>query len=85
MAAGGFVIGLGTVEAARRVHGVDPSPGAASMAVVLWTDDVDTTFTELVKAGVPVVSEPHDSGNGNRTAQVRDPDGNLVEIVSKVR
>lgn len=85
MAAGGFVIGLGTVEAARRVHGVDPSPGAASMAVVLWTDDVDTTFTELVKAGVPVVNEPHDSGNGNRTAQVRDPDGNLVEIVSKVR
>ena len=37
MAAGGFVIGLGTVEAAKRVHG----------------------------------------------AVVRDPDGNLVELVAK--
>lgn len=85
MAAGGFVVGLGTVEAAKRVHGVDAIPGAPAMAVVLWTSDVDATFGKLVRAGVPVVNEPHDVGNGNRVAQIRDPDGNLVEIVSKVR
>ena len=33
-AAGGFTIGLGTVEAARRAHGVDATPGAPAMAVV---------------------------------------------------
>jgi lactoylglutathione lyase len=83
MAAGGFTIGLGTVEAARRVHGVDGTPGAPAMVVVLWTDDVDATFAKLVAAGAPEVSQPHDAGNDNRNAVVRDPDGNLVELVAK--
>lgn len=82
-AAGGFVIGLGTVEAAKRVHGVDGRPGAPAMAVVLWTDDVDTTFAGLAAAGVEAVREPHDTGNDNRNALVKDPDGNLVELVAK--
>jgi lactoylglutathione lyase len=79
----GFTIALGTVEAARRVHGVSASPGSPAMVVVVWTDDIDRAFEELVGAGVPVVQEPHDSGNDNRTALLRDPDGNLVEIVAK--
>ncbi|HZW28695.1 MAG TPA: VOC family protein [Trueperaceae bacterium] len=85
LAAGGFVLGLGAVEAARRVHGVEPAPGAPAMAVVLWTDDVDAEYERLVAAGVPAVRGPRDAGNGNRTALVRDPDGNLVELVSKVK
>jgi len=80
----GFDLGLGTVEAAKRVHGVDASPGSPSMALVVWTDDVDTAFEQLKAAGVPVVQPPHDSGNDNRNALLRDPDGNLVEIVAKV-
>lgn len=80
----GFALGLGTVEAAKRVHGVDASPGSPSMALVVWTDDVDTAFEQLKAAGVPVVQPPHDSGNDNRNALLRDPDGNLVEIVAKV-
>ena len=79
----GFAIGLGTVEAARRAHGVDPAPGAPAMAMVIWADDVDDTFAELTAAGIPVVQEPHDTGNNNRNALLRDPDGNLLEIVSK--
>jgi catechol 2,3-dioxygenase-like lactoylglutathione lyase family enzyme len=79
----GFAIGLGTVQAAKRAHGVDASPGSAAMVVVVWTDDVDTAFEQLKSAGVPVVQPPHDTGN-NRNALLRDPDGNLVEIVSKV-
>ncbi len=82
-AAGGFVIGLGTVEAAKRVHGVDGQPGAPAMALVLWTDDVDTTFAGLLAAGVEAVREPHDTGNDNRNALLKDPDGNLVELVAK--
>lgn len=80
---GEFTVGLGTVEAARRVHGVEPAPGAPAMVLVVWTEDVDEAFNELVAAGVPVLQPPHGTGNNNRSALLRDPDGNLVEIVAK--
>lgn len=80
----GFGLGLGTVEAARRVHGVDASPGSPAMVLVVWTEAVDVAFERLVAAGTPVVQPPHDTGNNNGNALLRDPDGNLVEIVSKV-
>ncbi|WP_112241220.1 VOC family protein [Kribbella monticola] len=81
----GFTLGLGTVEAAQRAHGVDASPGTPAMALVMWTDDVDTAYSDLTAAGVTAVQPPRDSGNGNRNALFRDPDGNLVEIVAKVQ
>jgi lactoylglutathione lyase len=80
----GFGLGLGTVEAAKRVHGVDASPGSPAMIVVVWTEDVDHAFEELTSAGTPVIQPPHDTGNNNRNALLRDPDGNLVEIVAKI-
>jgi len=79
----GFMLGLGTVEAAKRVHGVDPSPGVPAMVVVVWADDVDAAFERLQSAGVPVLQPLHDTGNDNRNALLQDPDGNLVEIVGK--
>ena len=79
----GFVLGLGTVEAAKRVHGVDAVPGSPAMVLVVWTDDVDKAFADLTAAGAPAVQPPHDTGNNNRNALLRDPDGNLVEIVAK--
>ena len=79
----GFMIGLGTAEAARRVHGVEAAPGSPAMVLVLWTDDADAAYQELTAAGVPAVQPPHDTGNSNRSALLRDPDGNLVEIVAK--
>lgn len=81
---GGFTVGLGTVRAAREVHGVAAEPGRPAMVLVVWSHDVDEAFKELVAAGVPVVQPPHETGNNNRNALLRDPDGNLVEIVSKV-
>jgi lactoylglutathione lyase len=80
----GFTLGLGTVEAARTAHGVDASPGSPAMALVVWTDDVDEAFAHLASAGAPIVRPPHNRGNNNRYALLRDPDGNLVEIVAKV-
>jgi lactoylglutathione lyase len=79
----GFLIGLGTVEAARRVHGVEATPGRPAMVLVVWTDDADAAYQRLMAAGVPSVQPPHDTGNSNRNALLRDPDGNLVEIVAK--
>jgi lactoylglutathione lyase len=84
LALNGFGLGLGTVEAAKRVHGVDAAPGTLAMDVVVWTDDVDSAFERLSATGVPVLHPPHDTGNSNRNALLRDPDGNLVEIVAKV-
>ena len=80
----GFALGLGTVEAARRVHGVDAAPGSPALVIVVWTDDVDVACERLRSAGVPVRQEPHDTGNANRNALLQDPDGNLVELVAKV-
>ena len=80
----GFAVGLGTVEAAKRVHGVEAAPGSPAMVLVVWTDDVDNACQELAAAGVPVLQPPHNTGNNNRNALLRDPDGNLVEIVAKV-
>jgi lactoylglutathione lyase len=80
----GFALGLGTVEAAKNAHGVDASPGSPAMALVIWTDDVDAAFQQLTSAGTPIVQPPHNTGNDNRNALLRDPDGNLVEIVAKV-
>jgi lactoylglutathione lyase len=80
----GFTVGLGTVEAAKRVHGVDAEPGSPAMVLVVWTDDVDSACAELAAAGVPVLQPPHNTGNNNRSALLTDPDGNLVEIVAKV-
>jgi lactoylglutathione lyase len=79
----GFALGLGTVEAAKRVHGIDSSPGRPAMVIVIWADDCDAAFGRLESAGAPVLQPPHDTGNKNRNALLRDPDGNLVEIVSK--
>jgi catechol 2,3-dioxygenase-like lactoylglutathione lyase family enzyme len=79
----GFTLGLGTVDAARRAHGVEAAPGHPSMALVVWCDDVDRAHETLTAAGVPVEQRPHDTGNGNRNALVRGPDGTLVELVSK--
>src|SRR5215472_373194 len=78
-----FMVGLGTVEAARRVHGVDPAPGSPAMVLVVWTEDVDAAYERLVAAGVGAIQPPHATGNNNRNALMRDPDGNLVEIVAK--
>ncbi len=48
----GFALGLGTVEAAQRVHGVDASPGSPAMVLVVWTDDVEAAFIQLTSAAL---------------------------------
>ena len=80
---GGFAIGLGTVEAARRVHGVRCRAGPPG--------DGDRALVRRCQRGVPAARSGRrhgrpaaaDTGNNNRNALLRDTDGNLVEIVSK--
>jgi lactoylglutathione lyase len=49
----GFTLGLGTVDAAKRVHGVDPAPGSPSMVLVVWTNDVDAAHAKLAAVVCP--------------------------------
>jgi uncharacterized glyoxalase superfamily protein PhnB len=82
MTAGGFVLALSTAEAAQRVHGLDAEVGRHAMSLVFWVDDVDEAFDAVTAGGAPTVTAPHDTGNDNRNAVVRDPDGTLVELVA---
>jgi lactoylglutathione lyase len=79
----GVTLAISTADAARRVHGLEARPGSGGFQLEVWTDDVDTAYADLLTAGVPGHSAPHDTGNDNRNAVVRDPDGNLVELVMK--
>jgi catechol 2,3-dioxygenase-like lactoylglutathione lyase family enzyme len=67
--------------------------GAPSALLYLRVDDLDATVTRLRAAGVPVESEPHvifrhdddtlgPAGTDEWHAFVRDPEGNLVGLVS---
>ena len=83
MTVGGFVLAISSAEAAQRVHGVNVDTGRGAMSLVFWVDDVDATFDAVTAAGASVLTAPHDAGNNNRNAVVRDPDGTLVEFVAK--
>lgn len=83
----GFTLGLASIEAARRDHGLPAEPGGPPRAeVALWTDDVDRVYAELMAKGVPSISPPHDFLAGRlRAAWVADPDGNPVHMVQQVK
>ncbi len=46
----------------------------------VYVDDVDRALGDLVAAGSRVVAEPTDQPWGERVAQTRDPEGNLVYL-----
>ncbi|WP_203581578.1 VOC family protein [Microbacterium hibisci] len=79
LALGGASLGIGLDPAA--------SEPAAHDRVALWfyVDDVDGAFRDAVAAGATVVREPADMPWGERVAQVRDVDGNLVNLGAEPR
>jgi lactoylglutathione lyase len=60
----------------------ESAAGAPSKFVLNFkVDDVDATYTDLLKKGVVFIKEPEDKAVWNaRVAHFRDPDGNLIEI-----
>jgi lactoylglutathione lyase len=69
---------LGTALAA-------PSPSAPAFELGFKVPDCDAAFSELVAAGAAVAAPPASRAWGQRTAYVRDPDGNLVELAQDLR
>jgi predicted enzyme related to lactoylglutathione lyase len=59
-----------------------PDAPTAGDRVALWfyVDDVDAAFSAWTRLGGEAVQPPADMPWGERVAQVRDPDGNLVNL-----
>jgi catechol 2,3-dioxygenase-like lactoylglutathione lyase family enzyme len=82
----GLTLGIGSVAAAREVHGLHVSGAGNAVHVCLWCSDVDAAFERMLQAGARAVQEPHDFQGGRlRHGWVLDPANNLVEVVQQRR
>jgi catechol 2,3-dioxygenase-like lactoylglutathione lyase family enzyme len=58
-----------------------PSDRADTFVLVIEVDDVDEAANQLEGKGVELLTQPKDRSRwGVRTAHLRDPEGNLIEI-----
>jgi lactoylglutathione lyase len=85
---GSVRLGLYERDAMAAVLGVDGEslghpPGAIQLSFEV--DDVDSAHAAAVAAGAPSFQEPGDRYWGERTAYVLDPDGGLVELLTRIR
>ncbi len=86
-----YVLGLPVVNKSERgaefrTEGVilslkprDPSAGSGSAQITFQVQDLDVVFAEAKQRGAKVLTPPHTVDAG-RTAQVADPDGNIIEL-----
>jgi lactoylglutathione lyase len=80
----GLTIGIASVEAATRDHGLNPDLGGRPVEIVLWTDDTDGDYARLTADGAPSLSAPHDLPSADlRLAWVADPDGNPIRLAQR--
>jgi len=61
-----------------------PAPTLGFQHLAFHTDDVDAAAASLASAGVPFTVTPKDAAGNVRLAFFRDPDGNLLELVSNL-
>jgi uncharacterized glyoxalase superfamily protein PhnB len=59
---------------------VDAVESGDRAALWFYVDDVDAAFAAAIGAGAVETRPPTDMPWGERVAQVRDPDGNLVNL-----
>lgn len=81
---GGMRLMLDTEETVRSFDpGWIPPSGGHRVAIAFLLDspdDVDRAYAELIEAGGEGHKEPWDAFWGQRYAQLRDPDGNAVDL-----
>jgi len=80
---------LDTEESIRSFDpGWSPPSGGHRVALAFRCDtpeEVDSVYRELTAAGAQGHKEPWDAFWGQRYAQVRDPDGSLVDLFAPLR
>lgn len=59
----------------------DGFPPGYGMLLSMTVDDLDATYTDLLDHGVEILMPPQPMDWGQRLLFLRDPDGNLLEIV----
>lgn len=79
------LIALYSREAMAEALGTSDLPGSSksqdAFSIILEVDSVDKTARLLKQNGVELETEPEDRPEwGIRTAHLRDPDGNLLEL-----
>jgi catechol 2,3-dioxygenase-like lactoylglutathione lyase family enzyme len=80
----GFTLGIATLEAAKREHGLRPEGEGRWIEIVLWTDDTNAAVNVLIAKGAPLLSPAHDFLDGKlRSAWIADPDGNPIQLVQR--
>jgi predicted enzyme related to lactoylglutathione lyase len=62
----------------------DPAELPAGLEIAFVTEDVDAAFRSVLEAGATNVAEPKTKPWGQIVAYVRDPDGVLVELGSRM-
>jgi len=78
-----FTIGVSSVEAAVKDHGLHPTLDGRPVAIILWTDDSDREYARFLAEGAQPLGPPHDFRSDLRTAWVVDPDGNPINLVQR--
>jgi hypothetical protein len=78
-----FTIGISSVEAAIKDHGLNPNLGGRTIGAILWTDDTDREYDRLTRESAPSLRPPHDFLTDLRTAWIADPDGNPINLVQR--
>ena len=83
--AGGTTLGLFLRSEQARTVGTSNLPADSQsqdrVALIFGVESVDDTVRQLRERGATMIVEPEDHPDwGIRTAYLRDPDGNLIEI-----
>lgn len=81
---GGLLLGLGSIEAAKKIHGIDVEGKENPTEVVLWVDDCREAYAHLLANGATPVREPVLFMGRLLGAWVTDPEGNPVHIVQDI-
>ena len=74
-----------SVDADREIGARSPmSLGGTSVHILLYVEDVDTTFNKAVKAGAKVQRPLADQFYGDRTGGIEDPFGHVWYVATHV-
>lgn len=84
MELGSLNLAVSTLEALKRDHGLSGGGGPPRGEVVLWVSDVDDVLSWMSAQGAPTLSPPHNFVGVLRGAWVADPDGNPIQLVSRL-
>jgi predicted enzyme related to lactoylglutathione lyase len=78
-----FTIGISSVDAAIKDHGLNPNLGGHPVSILLWTDDTDRDYARLTADGAESIRPPENFRDNLRTAWIADPDGNPINLAQR--